>query len=70
MYVAGTLAPDEILWGRLFNDKVDAWCANWPSHELTEAYLAIDVEGDQTAKTLYRDSKMEKCSGKDCFHYV
>ena len=36
--------------GPEIKDKIDVWCANWPSHELTEAYLAIDVDGDQTAK--------------------
>lgn len=50
MYVAGTLAPGRNIMGPEITVQVDCWCANWPSHELTEAYLAIDVDGDGTAK--------------------
>ena len=64
MYVAGTLAPGRNIMGPAFNDKVDAWCANWPSHELTEAYLAIDVEGDQTAKHYTETAKWKNAPVK------
>lgn len=50
MYVAGTMAPGRNTKGSNFNEKIDAWCSNWPSHDLSEAYLAIDVDGDGTAK--------------------
>lgn len=50
MYIAGTMSPGRNTKGPDFNEKVDAWCANWPSHELAESYLAIDIDGDGTAK--------------------
>lgn len=50
MYVAGTIAPGRNTMGPAFNEKIDTWCANWPSQELVDSYLAIDVDGDGTAK--------------------
>lgn len=50
MYIAGNLSPGRNTKGPAFKEKVDTWCANWPSHDLVESYLAIDVDGDGKAK--------------------
>lgn len=50
MYVAGCMPPGRNTKGPKIVDKIDTWCVNWPSQELVDSYLAIDVDGDGTAK--------------------
>lgn len=64
MYVAGVLSPGRNIMGPPMTVKIDTWCVNWPSHELTEAYLAIDVEGDKSAKPYYETKHWKEAPTK------
>lgn len=64
MYIAGTMSPGRNTKGSAFNEKVDAWCQNWPSQELADAYLAIDVDGDGKAKPYTETAKWQNAPVK------
>lgn len=64
MYIVGTMAPGRNIMGSAFNEKVDAWCQTWPSQELADAYLAIDVDGDGQAKPYTETAKWQNAPVK------